>query len=259
MTQKWKYVGIVSLPVSLASQISDKWVAVLSGETARIFTALTTKIPSEDLFKSKLAVPSSSAFDAFLQSVGGSWNITNIKLKQKIKLGRSYSKWVARITSVFGGGTPTFPSTVAQKVGNLDELRRVIGVVGNRSLGTWEPASMAVLLARGDTRCATYFDSNDTFTGTLEAVFAQPQGNLISPSLISEMVYACVMAKYADEAVDPTNRDAIITAANTVIDGLIQAALSTTYKGTGYDFTIVLSWTGTPTNNVTITATATNP
>jgi hypothetical protein len=259
MAEYWKYVGVVSLPVSLASAITDEWEATLKAETARIYTSLTTKIPDAATFKDKLSDPSSSAYDSFLQSVGGKWSITDIKLKQKVKLGRSYTKWSDRITSVFGGGTPTFPTTVTQKKDNLSDLKRVIGVVGHRSLGTWEPASMAVLLARGDTRCSTYFDTNDTFTGTLHSVFKAPEGNLITPSLLSEMVYACVMAKYADEAALTTERGNIISAANTVIDSLIQVALDNTHKGTGYDFSIVLSWTGTPTNNVTITALDTHP
>jgi hypothetical protein len=258
LPEYWKYVGEVSLPASLASGIKDEWETTLKAETARIYTALTTKIPDEAGFQGKIATPSSSAYDAFLQSVGGKWSIVDIKLRQKIKLFRAYSKWNTRITAVFGGGSPTFPDTVTAKKDNLDELRRVIGVVGHRSLGTWEPASMAVLLSRGDTRCSVYFDANDTFTGTLHAVFDPTKGALIAPSLIAEMVYACVMAKYADEAGLTTERGNIISGANTILDELIQVALDATHIGGGYDFTIVLSWNG-GTSNVTITAIDTHP
>lgn len=258
MPTQWEYVGSITLPDTLATAIKDEWEATLKNETSRIYSALTTKISDETSFKNKLATPSSSAYDAFLQGVGGKWDITMIKLKQKVKLSRAYSKWSARIDAVFGGDTPTFPDTVTEKKDRLDELRRVIGVVGHRSLGTWEPASMAVLLARGDTRCATYFDDNDTFTGTLEAVFDPVKGALITPSLIATMVQACVLAKYADEAGLTTERDNIISDANARIDELIQVALNDTYKGSGYDFTIVLSW-NTTNNNVDITATATTP
>jgi hypothetical protein len=258
MAEAWKYVGNISLPASLADAIKDEWETTLGAETARIYTSLTTKIPDEAGFGDVIADPSSSAYDAFLQSVGGKWSIADIKLKQKVKLARAYTKWSTRITTVFGGSTPTFPDTVTEKKDNLDELRRVIGCVGHKSLGTWEPVSMAVLLARGDTRCANYFDTNDTFTGDLEAVFDATKGALISPSLIAEMVYACVMAKYADEAGLTTERGTIISSANTTIDELIQVGLNAKFKGTGYDFTIVLSWNGTNTN-VDITATATEP
>lgn len=259
MAQYWKYVGQVQLPASLASSITDEWEATLKAECARIYTALTTKIPDEAGFGDVIADPSSSAYNAFLQSVGGKWSITDIKLKQKVKLARSYDKWNTRITAVFGGSTPTFPATVTAKKANLDELKRVIGAVGNRSSEGWRPASACVLLARGDTRVEPYFTADETLTGTLHAVFDPSKGALLSPSLIAEIVYACVMAKYADEAVLPTERASIISGANTLIDTLIQVALDDTHKGTGYDFTIVLSWVADTTNNVLITATDTHP
>lgn len=259
MTEYWKYVGQVQLPATLASSITDEWEATLKAECARIYTALTTKIPDATAFGTKIATPSSSAYDSFLQSVGGKWSITDIKLKQKVKLSRSYTKWNTRITAVFGGATPTFPATVTAKKANLDELKRVIGAVGNRSSEGWRPASACVLLARGDTRIAPYFTVDETLTGTLHAVFDASKGALMSPSLIAEIVYACVMAKYADEAGLTTERGNIISGANTLIDTLIQVALDATHLGTGYDFTIVLSWVGATTNNVLVTATDTHP
>jgi hypothetical protein len=114
-------------------------------------------------------------------------------------------------------------------------------------------------LARGDTRVAPYFTVDETLTGTLHAVFDSTKGALISPSLVAEIVYACVMAKYADEAALPTERAAILTAANTLIDTLINVGLDATHLGGGYDFTIILSWVGATTNNVLITATDTHP
>jgi hypothetical protein len=258
MTQQWKYVGVISVPSTLASAIKDEWEATLKAECARIYTSLTTKINNSTAYNDKIATPSSEAFDAFLQSVGDKWNITDIKLKQKIKVTGKYTKWKANVDTVFGGGSPTFPAIVTAKKDKLDELKRVIGVVGHRSLGTWEPATMAVLLGRGDTRCATYFDTNDTFTGTLDAVFDPQKGALITPSLIAEMVYACVMAKYADEAGLTTERGNIISDANTLIDALVNVALDATHGGGGYDFTIVLSWNA-GNSNVDITAIDTHP
>lgn len=259
MAEYWKYVGQVQLPVTLAGAISDEWEATLKAECARIYTALTTKIPDATAFGTKLATPSSSAYDAFLTSVGGKWSITDIKMKQKVKLARSYTKWNTRITAVFGGGSPTFPATVTAKKANLDELRRVIGAVGHRALEGWRPASACVMLARGDTRVEPYFTADETLTGTLHAVFDPKKGALISPSLIAEIVYTCVMAKYADEAGLTTERGNIISGANTLIDALIQVALDATHLGGGYDFTIVLSWVGATTNNVLVTATDTHP
>jgi hypothetical protein len=258
MADYWKYVGHVKLPTSLASAISDEWEATLKAETSRIYTALTTKIPDATAFGTKIATPSSSAYDAFLASVGGKWSITDIKLKQKVKLARSYDKWNTRITAVFGGASPTFPSTVTAKKANLDELKRVIGAVGNKSSEGWRPVSASVLLARGDTRISQYFTADETLTGTLHAVFDASKGALISPSLIAEMVYACVMAKYADEAGLTTERGNIISSANTLIDTLINVALDATHLGSGYDFTIVLSWNATNLN-VDVTATDTHP
>lgn len=230
----------------------------MKAEVARIYASLIAKIASEADFGDKIADPSSAAYADFLATVGAKWDAVWIKLKQKVKLAGKYDTWKARVDEVLGGGTPTFPDIVTAKKGRLSELRRVIGVVGHKALGTWEPASMAVLLARGDTRCATYFDTNDTFTGTLDAVFDARKGALISPALIAEMVQACVMTKYADEAGLTAERGTIISESNTRLDALIQVGLNTVHKGTGYDFTIVLSWNATN-NNVDITATDTHP
>jgi hypothetical protein len=259
MAEYWKYVGQVQLPANLASGITDEWEATLKAETSRIYTSLTTKIPDNTAFGTKIATPSSSAYNAFLQTVGGKWSITDIKLKQKVKLARSYTKWNERITAVFGGGSPTFPATVTAKKANLSELKRVVGAVGHKALEGWRPASACVLLARGDTRVSQYFTVDESLTGTLHAVFDATKGALIAPSLISEIVYACVMAKYADEAGLTTERGNIISGANTVLDALIQVALDATHLGGGYDFTIVLSWVGATTNNVLVTATDTHP
>ena len=249
----WKYVGTVTIPEApIASAIKDEWETTLKAETSRIYTALTTKISDETSFKNKLATPSNSAYDAFLQSVGDKWSITLIKFKQKWKLQKAYNKWNTRITAVFGGGSPTFPDTVTAKKDNLDELRYVLGAVGHRSLGTWEPASMAVLLARGDTRCATYFDTNDDWTGTLEACFDAQKGALVTPSLIAELVYATVWANYLDEAGETDeNISAFLTTENAVINSLVDVALNTAH--TPDKFNITLAWTGTP-PKVVITA-----
>lgn len=258
MAEYWKYVGNVTIPETLASAITDEWETTLKAECARIYTSLTTKISDATTYGTKIATPSASAFDAFLQSVGAKWSITDIKLKQKVKVSGKYTKWKANVDTVFGGGSPTFPAIVTAKKDKLSELRRVIACVGHRSLGTWEPVSMATLLARGDTRCATYFDTNDTFTGTLHSVMDAKKGALITPSLIAEMVYAVVMANYAHEAGLTTERDNIITGANTLLDAFIQVGLDATHLGGGYDFTIVLSWNG-GTSKVDITATDTHP
>lgn len=258
MAQYWKYVGNVVTVQTIPQAVKDEWEETLGAEVGRINTALTTKIDDESAFHDIISTPSSLAFDAFLSAVGGKWDITAIKLKQKVKLAASYDAWLAGIGTVFGGQSPTFAATVTAKKDNLDSLWRVLNVVGHKSLGTWEPVSMAVLLARGDTRCAQYFDTNDTFTGTLESVFDARKGALISGALIAEMVYACVMAKYADEAGLTTERGNIITAANIVIDELVVFALDATHGGGGYDFTIVISWNA-GTSNVIITATDTHP
>lgn len=246
----WKYVGNVLLPASLDSSIIDEWEETLSAESGRIHTALTTKIADGDDYNDKIGTPSHEAYDAFLQDVGEKWDMALIKLKQKVKVLGKYDKWKTSVDAIFGGVTPTFPTLVTAKKGKLSELRRVIGVVGHRSLGTWEPATMAVLLARGDTRCAIYFDDNDTFTGTLEAVFDAQKGALISPSLIAEMVYACVMARYMYDAGLSAQIAAFLAAENAVIAALVGVALNLAHVA---DFTIVLSWNGTN-FNVDITA-----
>lgn len=254
----WRYIGDVMLPPTLIPAVKEEWADTLKAEVKRIYHALTAKIPNEPAFKAKIATPSSTRFDEFLASVGEAWDMCGIKLKQRLKLSRAYGSWKGSVDKVFGTEAPLFPSIVDIKKDKVEELRRVIGAVGHKAIATWEPVSMAVLLARGDRRPMTYFDANDSFTGTLESVFDVRRGALITPSLIAEQVYACVLAKYADEAGLATDREAIITASNTRIDDIIQVGLNDKHKAPGYDFTLVLSWNPV-TANIRVVATDIHP
>jgi hypothetical protein len=247
----WKYVGVITVPADIASAIADEWETTLKAETTRIYTSLTTKISDETAFGTKIATPSSTQYTAFLEGATGAWDYEGIKLKQRVKLSASYDAWDAGIESVFGGGSPTFPASVTAKKGKLSNLRRVIGCVGHRSLGTWEPVTMSVLLSRGDTRCSVYFDTNDTFTGTLEAVFDAKKGSLISPSLISEMVYASVMAEYMYEGGSSNGDiDTFLATEADIIDDLVVFAVDVGHTG---KFSIVPTWDGSA-HKVKITA-----
>jgi hypothetical protein len=265
MPQNWKYVGAIVYPANLDTDITDEWTATLTAETARIYSALSTKIADADDFAEKIAVPSSVAFSAFLQSVGAGWDIDNIKLKQQVKLAGSYTTWQSSIAAMFSGTTPLFGTVVAAKATKLDKLKRVIGIVGHKSVGSWNAGSKAVLLLRGDTRVYPYFGANDTITPTIttfpathHAVMDATVGALISPSLISEIVYGAIMAKYANDGDLTVQRDAILVDANVVLDKLIQVGLNTVHLSTGYDVTLVLSWNA-GTSNVDVTVVDTHP
>lgn len=257
MAEEWKYIGTVQLPASLAASIKDEWETTLKAERARILSALSTKIPDSAAYLDRIADASSDQFEAFLATVGAAWDKDMITTKQRVKLAARYDAWLSGITDAFAEGG-TFELNVTSKKDKLDELRRVIGIVGHKSLGTWEPATMAVLLIRGDTRCARYFDANDSFSGTLEAVVDSAKGRYITPSILAALVQYCVLIKYANEGGLTAVRDALITAGNSLVDELLQVALDATHLGTGYDVTIVMAWSA-PDDNVEITVTDTHP
>jgi len=245
------------LPSDIATAIKDEWETTLKAERARILSALQTKIPDSSNFADKIADASSDQFASFLATVGGAWDVDMIETKQRVKLATRYSVWKTGIEEAFKSGG-TFETNVTAKKAKFSELRRVIGLVGHKALGTWNPVAMGVLLLRGDTRCARYFDANDSFSGTLENVCDPRKGALCTPSLVAEMVQACVLAKYANEGGLTAIRDTIITNSNTRIDEILQVMLNATHLGGGYDVTVVLSWSA-PDDNLKVTVTDTHP
>ncbi|RLE48632.1 MAG: hypothetical protein DRJ18_01580 [Candidatus Methanomethylicota archaeon] len=262
MPEYWKYIGTVTLPDDLPTEVLNEWKETLKAEQSRIYANLQTKIPNEIAFQDRIADASSDEFENFLQSVGGRWNADVIKLKQRVKLARAYNDWKTGIDNAFGEGG-YFPDRVEQKANKFKLMRYVLGAVGYRAdpsdpFGVWNPVVMGVLLMRGDTRPLRYLDANDSFSGTLESVFDAVKGRLITPSIIAHGVYACVMAKFADEGNQTAIRDQILTDANSIIDELVNLALDETHKGTGYDVTYVLEWDDTA-DNVKVTVTDIHP
>jgi len=262
MATYWQYVGTVQLPSDLPDGVLDEWKATLKAEQARIYANLQTKVPDSTTFANRIADASSDQFENFLASVGALWNKDIILAKQRTKLARKYSDWKAGVDACFGTGG-YFPTNVDAKANKFKLARYVLGAVGFRAdptgaFGVWNPVTMGVLLLAGDTRCSRYFDANDTFSGTLHSVVKMPEGNLIRPSIIAQAVQACVIAKFADEGGLSTLRDTIITNANTTIDALVNVALDSTHKGSGYDVTYVLSWDASA-SNVKVTVTDTHP
>jgi len=257
MVNQWQYVGTMLLPASVNSAIMDEWEATLKTERARILSALTTKIPDLANFQDKVADASSDAYDDFLGTVGGKWDADMIQAKQRVKLATRYPVWKTGIDEAFKVGG-TFETNVTGKKSKFNEARRVIGVVGHKALGTWNPVTMGALLLRGDTRIARYFDANDSFSGTLESVVDARRGALITPSMMAEAIQACVIAKYANEGGLTALRDTIITNANSRLDAILQVALDATHKGAGYDVTFVLAWSA-PADNLSLTVTDVHP
>jgi len=260
-TTKWQYVGIMQLP-TYPADISTEWANTLKAESARILANMKTKIPSEVSFKDRIGDASSDQYEAFLASVGTGWDKSIILMKQRAKLARQYAQWLANIESVFGTGG-TFPTTVEAKKGKLALARYTLGAVGLRydpssGLGVWNPVTMGALLLRGDTRCARYFDGNDTFTGVLESVVDPSKGRLGTPAMIAGSVRARVLAKFADEAGLTTLRDTLLSDETTRLDDILTAMLNATHKGTGYDVTWVLAWDASA-GDVKLTVVDTHP
>jgi hypothetical protein len=262
MADYWKYIGTMLLPADLPTGVLDEWETTLKAEKDRILASLTTKIATEGNFQDRIADASSDQFSAFLDTVGGAWDADVIEMKQRVKLARTYPDWAAGINAAFGAGG-YFSDRVTAKKNKFKLARYTLGVVGHRasvggSFGVWNPASVGVLLLRGDTRPARYFDANDTFSGTLESVVDAKLGRLIAPSLLAETVYGAVMAKFANDGGLTTLRDNIITASNTRLDSLLNVALDATHKGGGYDVTFVLSWSA-PDVHTKLTVTDVHP
>jgi len=262
LADKWKYIGTVLLPTDLPTGVLDEWKATLKGEQARILASLQSKIANEGNFQDRIADASSDEYASFLATVGARWDVNVIEMKQRVKLARQYTAWKTAIENCFKVGG-YFPDRVDGKADKFKLARYVLGAVGHRatvggSFGVWNPASVGVLLLRGDTRPARYFDANDSFAGTLEAVVKPTEGRLITPSILAEAIYGSVMSKFADEGGLTALRDSVITSVNTIIDALLQVALDATHVGVGYDVTYVLSWSA-PDTNVKITVTDVHP
>ena len=260
MAEYWKYIGTVELPTDLPAGVLEEWRDTLKAEQTRIYTNLLAKIPDETAFKDRIGDASSDEFEAFLYKVGGKWDVSLIEMKQRVKLARTYDTWKSGVDAAFGTGG-YFAHRIDSKADKFKLARYVLGAVGHRAtvdapFGVWNPVTMGVLLLRGDTRCARYFDANDTFTGALHSVVDPNKGRLITPSIMGEAIRACVMAKFANEAGLTTLRDTILTNANTVIDALLQVALDALHLGGTYDVTYELTWADT---NVTITVIDTHP
>lgn len=262
MAVYWEYVGTCTLPAELPTGVLEEWRDTLKAERTRIYASLLNKIPDETAFKTRIADASSDEFEAFLYKVGGKWDADLIEMKQRVKLARKYPDWKSGVDDAFGVGG-YFAHRVEGKADKFKLARYVLGVVGHRrtlvdGIKVWNPVTMGALLMRGDTRCARYFDENDTFTGTLHAVVDPNKGRLITPSIMAEAIRACVMAKFADEGGLTTLRDTILSNSNTVIDELLQVALDATHLGAPYDVTYVLAWDA-PAVNVSVTVTDTHP
>lgn len=261
-TTKWSYVGIMQLPADVPQGVKDEWETTLKAQRASILANLQTKIPNQTAFQDRIADASSDRYEQFLATVGADFDRDLILLKQRAKLARQYTQWLADVQSAFAIGG-AFDVNVTAKKNKLSLARYTLGAVGLKydpttGLGVWNPAVMSALLIRGDTRCARYFDANDTFTGTLESVVDTAKGRLISPPMIAETVRCRVLAKFADEAGLTTLRDNLITASNTRLDDIINAGLNATHKGVGYDVTWIMAWSA-PDSDLKVTVTDTHP
>lgn len=247
MSYVWRYEGDCELPSDIADAILNEWESTLKAERARILDALQTKIPNEAAFKDRIADASSDQYEAFLASTGAYWDRDWIVMKQRVKLAAKYNAWLTGIANAFAEGG-TFETNVTAKKDKFKELRRVIGAVGHKALGTWNPVTMAVLLLRGDTRPFRYFDANDSFSGTHEPALDPTKGRYVTPSMIAQGVQGVVLAVYAEEAGLTSLRDSILTTASNTLQALADFA-----KISGYTVALNLSWNA-GVGNVRVTA-----
>jgi len=246
MVEYWTYIGKMTLPTDVPSDVKDEWANTLAGEMSRIYTNLLSKIPNQDAFQSRLATPASERYSDFLASTGASWNAAIIKLKHKIKLGRAYSSWSSGIGEAFGGTNPYFDDRVLAKKAKYGNAKYVLAGVGLKydvaGFGCWRPIVKGVLFMRGDKRPMNYLTADESFSGTLHSVFDAVKGRLVTPSIIAHSVYAVVMAWYAHEAGETSTRDTILSNATTMIANFINLAKDTTHSGSGYSVNYTLTW-----------------
>jgi len=228
MSTVMEYVGIVALPDTVPDEVLAEWEATLKAERARIYAALTTKIPNDEAFKARIADASSDAYENFVNPAYTKKDPNVIKMKQRVKLARAYPAWKSGIDAAFAEGG-TFEANVTAKKDKYELARYTIAHVGHKPGMFWGPLAKAVLLLCGDPRPLRYLTANDSFTGEVGAYIKPAYRSYVRPMLIAKGVYGGVMAMFAHEAELESLRDSIINSLNSEFDEILAAFVESGY------------------------------
>lgn len=225
------YVGQVVLLTEdeLPADVIDEWEATLKGEQARIYNALTTKIPNATVFQDKIADASSDAWENFVSSDWPDADI--IKMKQRVKLARAYGAWKDGVDAAFAEGG-YFPDRVTGKKDKFKLARYTISIVGLRHDPNirWRPGYKAVAFFTGDKRVLRYMDpSYDTYTGEPVMAILDAFGRYWRPLVIGQLVRGYVLAMFAHEAGLGSQRDSILSTINSNLDTILTKTLKADY------------------------------
>jgi len=225
MSYVLEYKGYYKPLDSLPSEILEEWETTLKNERERILSALTEKIPNADAFISKIAEP---AYEGWSNFVNPDFpDVDFIKLKYRIKLKSAYPAWNSGIQSAFAEGG-TFETNVSAKKDKLEKLRYVLGAVGYKRKIGWGPAYKAIAVITGDRRVDEYFTTDDSFSGEITNAFPTGVVKYVRPMAIAILTQGFVLAQYAHENGLTTERDAVISKVNTVLDNSVEKLIDTT-------------------------------
>jgi len=219
-----EFIGPVT-PMTVPTEIKDKWESTLLGRRDLIYSRLLTKIPDEESFLSKIAEASSEVWTDF---VNPSWtDYYLITLKQRIKLSTAYDKWNVGVIDAFKAGG-RFDTGVSLKKDRLDMLKYTLGNVGIRYLG-WGPGYKAVGYITGDHRVKRYIVAGETTVGEPVNAFPEDIIKFVRPTLIAMLTQGAVLAYYAHEKGLNTLRDQVITLVNSKTDAICTGLKKTEY------------------------------
>ena len=225
MSYVLEYKGYYKPLDSVPSEILDEWESTLKAERLRILNALMEKIPDSDAFVRKIAEP---AYEGWSEFVNPSYPDADfIKLKMRIKIKTAYPAWSSGVQNAFAEGG-TFETNVSAKKSKLQKLRYVLGAVGLKYKIGWGPAYKAIAVITGDKRVDEYFTTEDSFSGEIVNAFPDGVVKYVRPMAIAILTQGFVLAQYAHENGLETERDAVISKINTILDNSVEKLIDTT-------------------------------
>ena len=220
------YKGYYSPIAEVPSDIMDEWEQTLKGERARILSALTTKIPNADAFKSKIAEPAYTVWESFVSDTFP--DVDLIKLKMRIKLLTAYDSWNTGVQNAFAEGG-TFETNVTNKKDKFAKARYPMGVTGIRYKVGWLCGYKALGVITGDVRVLKYMGTDDSISGEVTNIFPSGVNKFVRALGLPIIVQGLVIAQYAHENGLDSERDAVISATNTKLDNTVEKLVNTGY------------------------------
>jgi len=219
-----EFIGPVT-PMTVPSEIKDKWETTLLNRRDLIYSRLLTKISDEDGFIDKIADASHEVWKNFVSPDWTDYYL--VTLKQNIKLSIAYPKWNTGVIEAFKPGG-RFDEGVSLKKDRLDLLKYTLGNVGVKYLG-WGPGYKAVGFITGDLRVKRYIVSGETVTGEPINAFPEDVVKFVRPALVAILTQGAVLTMYAHEHGLANLRDQVISLINAKADSICTALKKADY------------------------------